>query len=128
MPSSSLKKTSGLSLRGSPLRRRPREPPLVLLRRVRFSLCVPLVARVLLGVGVVIPSFDVVFFNDTATTEIYPLSLHDALPICCSSWIAFSRSCLRYSRLAELTHCFTNRATSTAVFSSAGTWAPLEVT
>src|SRR5256885_12403035 len=26
------------------------------------------------------------FFNDTATTEIYPLSLHDALPI----WIAAS--------------------------------------
>src|ERR1039457_3577156 len=26
------------------------------------------------------PSF--FFFNDTATTEIYPLSLHDALPIC----------------------------------------------
>src|ERR1051326_4045483 len=25
------------------------------------------------------PSF---FFNDPATTEIYPLSLHDALPIC----------------------------------------------
>src|SRR3712207_8564748 len=24
----------------------------------------------------------VVFFNDTATTEIYALSLHDALPIC----------------------------------------------
>src|ERR1051326_5807826 len=24
-----------------------------------------------------------VFFNDTATTEIYTLSLHDALPICC---------------------------------------------
>src|SRR2546430_8308141 len=24
------------------------------------------------------------FFNDTATTEIYTLSLHDALPICCS--------------------------------------------
>src|SRR5258707_12154410 len=23
------------------------------------------------------------FFNDTATTEIYPLSLHDALPISC---------------------------------------------
>jgi len=22
------------------------------------------------------------FFNDTATTEIYTLSLHDALPIC----------------------------------------------
>src|SRR2546428_7115785 len=27
------------------------------------------------------------FFNDTATTEIYTLSLHDALPIC-SSWAA----------------------------------------
>src|SRR5438876_9294785 len=27
------------------------------------------------------------FFNDTATTEIYTLSLHDALPISCSkSW------------------------------------------
>src|SRR2546422_11319297 len=27
------------------------------------------------------------FFNDTATTEIYTLSLHDALPICtCSSF------------------------------------------
>src|SRR2546422_9042686 len=25
--------------------------------------------------------FSVFFFNDTATTEIYPLSLHDALPI-----------------------------------------------
>src|SRR2546422_9147821 len=32
------------------------------------------------------------FFNDTATTEIYTLSLHDALPIsaaCCSSRSAF---------------------------------------
>src|SRR6201999_4674480 len=27
-------------------------------------------------------SFTVFFFNDTATTEIYTLSLHDALPIC----------------------------------------------
>src|SRR3712207_7055612 len=26
--------------------------------------------------------FHFVFFNDTATTEIYTLSLHDALPIC----------------------------------------------
>src|SRR5258708_18801970 len=30
------------------------------------------------------------FFNDTATTEIYTLSLHDALPICPSS--VFTRS------------------------------------
>src|SRR6201989_3729948 len=27
-------------------------------------------------------SFSCFFFNDTATTEIYTLSLHDALPIC----------------------------------------------
>src|SRR5256885_15604676 len=26
------------------------------------------------------------FFNDTATTEIYTLSLHDALPISCWPW------------------------------------------
>src|SRR3712207_7213274 len=26
------------------------------------------------------------FFNDTATTEIYTLSLHDALPICLGRW------------------------------------------
>src|SRR3990167_2257523 len=28
-------------------------------------------------------SYAAFFFNDTATTEIYPLSLHDALPIYC---------------------------------------------
>src|SRR5258708_10977574 len=28
------------------------------------------------------PSTHLFFFNDTATTEIYTLSLHDALPIC----------------------------------------------
>src|SRR3712207_9186276 len=31
------------------------------------------------------------FFNDTATTEIYTLSLHDALPIS-HAWIAHSRT------------------------------------
>src|SRR6478609_11678100 len=35
-----------------------------------------------------LPSFFFFFFNDTATTEIYTLSLHDALPI--SSWISSS--------------------------------------
>src|SRR2546421_11832190 len=30
-------------------------------------------------------SFFFFFFNDTATTEIYTLSLHDALPIC-ATW------------------------------------------
>src|SRR5260221_7966680 len=29
-----------------------------------------------------LPSYFFFFFNDTATTEIYTLSLHDALPIC----------------------------------------------
>src|SRR2546422_7828488 len=34
------------------------------------------------------------FFNDTATTEIYTLSLHDALPIS-SLWRSFSKCCSR---------------------------------
>src|SRR2546430_17238223 len=33
------------------------------------------------------PSLIIIFFfNDTATTEIYTLSLHDALPICLNMW------------------------------------------
>src|SRR5436190_17116426 len=39
------------------------------------------------------------FFNDTATTEIYTLSLHDALPICISS-----------RRPAQLMFIFSSRA------------------
>src|SRR3989442_6490277 len=35
------------------------------------------------------------FFNDTATTEIYTLSLHDALPISRSATRSRSRSCPR---------------------------------
>src|ERR1039458_3488553 len=38
------------------------------------------------------------FFNDTPTTEIYTLSLHDALPICCSGRRSWPRS--RTSTLA----------------------------
>src|SRR5258708_40061241 len=30
--------------------------------------------------------FSLFFFNDTATTEIYTLSLHDALPILTATW------------------------------------------
>ena len=37
------------------------------------------------------------FFNDTATTEIYTLSLHDALPI----WAEFVDYDARYERPAE---------------------------
>src|SRR4029434_2170295 len=35
------------------------------------------------------------FFNDTATTEIYTLSLHDALPICTGCWAAMRRRIVR---------------------------------
>src|SRR2546422_3261794 len=37
------------------------------------------------------------FFNDTATTEIYTLSLHDALPICVA-WVTAKPSALSSSR------------------------------
>src|SRR3990167_5473063 len=50
------------------------------------------------------PSF---FFNDTATTEIYTLSLHDALPICRSKWdqrrtMRVDRYCSRASSTCNL--------------------------
>src|SRR2546423_12826934 len=38
------------------------------------------------------------FFNDTATTEIYTLSLHDALPICCRGAASTSTRTWRGSR------------------------------
>src|SRR5262245_64407789 len=40
------------------------------------------------------------FFNDTATTEIYTLSLHDALPI--SSWLSVACSGLMYSKVPTI--------------------------
>src|SRR5476649_3103829 len=46
--------------------------------------------QILLGRAIVILFF---FFNDTATTEIYTLSLHDALPICARSRPTFPRPC-----------------------------------
>src|SRR2546430_11093427 len=52
------------------------------------------------------------FFNDTATTEIYTLSLHDALPICfcqryggCHSIAGLSMSmCVRTPRMRSEEH------------------------
>ena len=41
------------------------------------------------------------FFNDTATTEIYTLSLHDALPICLA---LISRQSNRYQYKPSLYH------------------------
>src|SRR5690554_7489772 len=43
-------------------------------------------------------SFPCFFFNDTATTEIYTLSLHDALPICLPSCGPGSRRETRSAR------------------------------
>src|SRR5258708_11359846 len=42
-------------------------------------------------------SFHIFFFNDTATTEIYTLSLHDALPISLwpPAWLSPAVSCRR---------------------------------
>src|SRR5438874_10580684 len=43
-----------------------------------------------------ISSFIFFFFNDTATTEIYTLSLHDALPIFCGPRaLAYECRCVR---------------------------------
>src|SRR5256885_11226856 len=41
------------------------------------------------------------FFNDTATTEIYTLSLHDALPICSVRGRSAHRTPLRWPRAAR---------------------------
>src|SRR2546429_3373096 len=38
------------------------------------------------------------FFNDTATTEIYTLSLHDALPICITAVIVRPRMAMKEAR------------------------------
>src|SRR5260370_42716055 len=40
------------------------------------------------------------FFNDTATTEIYTLSLHDALPI--SAWLLTRRPCTCFIKKANI--------------------------
>src|SRR5256885_5196900 len=44
------------------------------------------------------------FFNDTATTEIYTLSLHDALPICLSTGLMVARCQLGKER-SKTQHC-----------------------
>src|SRR3712207_7594381 len=59
--------------------------------------CCVVVGLVALHIAAVVRAF--FFFNDTATTEIYTLSLHDALPIC-----RRSRS-LSESKIAEASLC-----------------------
>src|SRR5687767_15543856 len=66
------------------------------------------------------PSFSITFFfNDTATTEIYTLSLHDALPISCSVATTSSRATTRtrkprrrHSRAAGFTRARSEEHTS----------------
>src|SRR3712207_8593970 len=56
----------------------------------------------------------VFFFNDTATTEIYTLSLHDALPIwMCVTWKgnAWTASLRKATALAVVSSSFTARCT-----------------
>src|SRR5574341_353069 len=48
--------------------------------------------------GVIVCLF---FFNDTATTEIYTLSLHDALPICGGHHVSPLRQHQKYPRRSE---------------------------
>ena len=51
------------------------------------------------------------YFNDTATPEIYTLSLHDALPICYNDDIHYKNGCLLYSNAgwASVMLCFASR-------------------
>src|SRR2546422_10497418 len=68
------------------------------------------------------------FFNDTATTEIYTLSLHDALPICAQGQLTSyaasiaSRIRVRLVRAASVTAAVDSpRATQRLTISSACT-------
>src|SRR3712207_9016510 len=47
--------------------------------------------------------FVVFFFNDTATTEIYTLSLHDALPIFWAGYLIFWGTMLAFAMQDEAT-------------------------
>src|SRR2546425_7965750 len=54
------------------------------------------------------------FFNDTATTEIYTLSLHDALPISTISGNSFSRNPTGILTAAASTATITNNSFTTS--------------
>src|SRR4029079_19834827 len=49
------------------------------------SVCVRRIPNASACRSIRVDSHSLFFFNDTATTEIYTLSLHDALPICTRS-------------------------------------------
>src|SRR5256885_8601565 len=56
------------------------------------------------------PSCFFFFFNDTATTEIYTLSLHDALPIWHQQRFDMARRSIRLWHLALVAHMFAAQA------------------
>src|SRR2546430_11758519 len=56
------------------------------------------------------------FFNDTATTEIYTLSLHDALPICHERGVRFIDCLRRRSQMRIDTQTITLAAPASTVF------------
>src|SRR5256885_7003274 len=60
---------------------------------------IPLLLSLSIVLCLIIPSpFRFFFFNDTATTEIYTLSLHDALPICHGLGAPADTACYRRAR------------------------------
>src|SRR5215813_8397853 len=61
------------------------------------------------------------FFNDTATTEIYTLSLHDALPIPGRGYLAGALTCIS-ARNASSRRCGGGRSPGRCA--SRGHWAP----
>src|SRR5690348_17973095 len=52
------------------------------------------------------------FFNDTATTEIYTLSLHDALPICAGCATGAGARCAEATRRHPTQHARSEEHTS----------------
>src|SRR5256885_10545180 len=58
------------------------------------------------------------FFNDTATTEIYTLSLHDALPISITSGFRRGKPGKLSKKLYPFQHCFGRDRKSTRLNSS----------
>src|SRR5215203_6065215 len=81
MPSSACKKKTPLEL---PVLFKPALAPGQPLRAASLNRCVRVGAlglERLPGLAQPLSPFTFFFFNDTATTEIYTLSLHDALPI-----------------------------------------------